>query len=533
MMILSLLFYWRIGKVEKLLLFVEVHQLKKQGYKIAVIAKKLKISRNTVYKYLNMTFEEANDYVISCKSRSKKLDHYHDDILRWLKENPDLSSAQVEDWLKERYPKLLIGSSTVRGYVSDIRDFYHIPKVIRTRDFEAVEELPMGQQAQVDWGEMTVYTQEKKPVKLYFITFVLSHSRYKYVEWLDRPFTTKDTIRCHEKAFEFFGGVPEEIVYDQDHLITVSENAGDILLTGAFQAYKQERRFRIYLCRRADPQSKGKIENVVQYVKKNFAKNRVFPNLEAWNEKCVAWLNRTGNYNTHNTTKKRPVEVYALEKQHLKPVSTLLSFESNLVSSITRTVHKDNVVKYKSNRYSVPIGTYRPKGDNKVYIEIQDGELIIRADLQGDVLAKHKISQGKGELVKNRQHSRDRSKGLQAYKETIIRQFKNQENAQKFVNEVAQRYPRYVRDQLQVIQYAITHFRPEIEKALAVCITEQLWSANDLRDIAQHFTRIKNEKDTGAQASPVKKTNTQSPATKATAVTREVEYYTNIMGGVS
>lgn len=66
---------------------------------------------------------------------------------------------------------------------------------------------------------------------MYFITFVLSHSRYKYVEWLDRPFTTKDTIWCHENAFAFFGGMPEEIVYDQDHLITVSENVGDILLT--------------------------------------------------------------------------------------------------------------------------------------------------------------------------------------------------------------------------------------------------------------------------------------------------------------
>ncbi|WP_326564321.1 helix-turn-helix domain-containing protein [Bacillus andreraoultii] len=57
--------------MEKLLLFVEVHQLKKQGFKIAAIAKKLNISRNTVYKYLNMTFEEANEYVISSKSRRK------------------------------------------------------------------------------------------------------------------------------------------------------------------------------------------------------------------------------------------------------------------------------------------------------------------------------------------------------------------------------------------------------------------------------------------------------------------------------
>lgn len=64
-----------------------------------------------------------------------------------------------------------------------------------------------------------------------------TRTNYKYVEWLDRSFTTMDTIRCYENAFAFFG-VPEEIVYDQDHLITVSENAGHILLTEEFQVYK-------------------------------------------------------------------------------------------------------------------------------------------------------------------------------------------------------------------------------------------------------------------------------------------------------
>jgi transposase len=516
--------------VEKLLLYVEIHQLKNQGFKIAAIAKKLDISRNTVYKYLNMDFDEATEWVQTTSSRSKKLDLHRDLILKWLKEHPDLSSAQVEDWLREKFPTIDIGSSTVRGYVSGIRDFYHIPKVVRIRDHEAVEELPMGQQIQVDWGEITVKNQEKKSVKLYFITFVLSHSRYKYVEWLDRPFTTKDTIRCHEKAFNFFGGISKEIVYDQDHLITVSENAGDIILTGEFQAYKQERGFRVYLCRKADPQSKGKVENVVKYVKMNFAKHRVFPNLESWNEKCIAWLKRTGNYNVHHTTKKRPVEVHALEKQHLTPVSSLLSFESNLVNSITRTVHKDNVIRYKSNRYSVPLGTYRPRGDNTVYIEIQGAELIIRADLQGEILAKHPICRGKGELIKNRQHSRDRSKGIEAYKETIIRQFKDQEQAIKFVNEIAQHYPRYVRDQLQVIQTAITQFRPYIEESLSICIKEQLWSANDLRDIAQHLTRLKERKEESPASFEARKDN---PATKATAATRELEYYTKIIRGVS
>ncbi|EST51839.1 transposase [Brevibacillus panacihumi W25] len=520
--------------MEKLLLYLQVHQLKEQGFKVAAIARKLDLSRNTVYKYLDMTFEEASDWVNSLGNRSKKLNPYRDRILSWLHEHPDLSSSQVEDWLKEKYPSIKIGGSTVRSYVSELREIYHIPKIVHIRDHEAVDELPMGQQAQVDWGEVTVKNMEKKDVRLYFITFVLSHSRFKYVEWQSRPFTTRDAIRCHENAFVFFGGMPEELVYDQDHLITVSENAGDIILTSEFQSYKQERGFRLYLCRKADPQSKGKIENVVKFVKRNFAKHRVFSNIDAWNERSLAWLSRTGNYNVHHTTKKRPVEVHALEKQHLKPVSPLLSFESNRGSSITRTVHKDNVIKYKSNRYSLPLGTYRPRGENQVFIEIHEEELIVRATPQGEVLARHRLCHGKGELIKSRQHSRDRSKGIHAYKETIIRQFHDQEKAMLFIHEISVRYPRYVRDHLQIVQYAITHFQPDIEEALDVCVKDHLWSANDLRDVAQHLSRLKDTKPSSEprfdQAIPSNFRNLS--ALQATSPTREMDKYLKILGGI-
>lgn len=516
--------------MEKLALYIEVNQLRKRGFKIAAISKKLGISRNTVYKYLDMSFDEATDWVSTLKTRSKKLDPYRDIILVWLKEHPDISSAQIEDWLKEKIPAIEVGSSTLRSYVSELRDTYHIPKMIRIRDHEAVEELPMGMQVQVDWGEMKVKTSLNKEVKLYFISFVLSHSRYKYVEWQDRPFTTRDTIRCHESAFQYFGGMPEEIVYDQDHLITVNENAGDIILTGDFQAYKQERSFRVYLCRKSDPQSKGKIENVVKFIKGNFAKNRVFFNLESWNEKCLAWLERTGNQNVHNTTKKRPAEVHALEKQHLRPVSSLLSFESDLSNSITRSVHKDNVIKYKSNRYSLPLGSYRPKGNNTVYVEVKESELIIRATPRGDILARHRLGLGKGELIKNRNHGRDRSKGIEAFKETVIRQLSNPEQAKQFIQEVSTRYPRYMRDQLQVIQHTINQYRHVIDEALTQCVRDHLWSANDLRDVTQHLHRLKeNELFPSPSFQEMKMTTSEI---KATAQTRDLTTYIEIMGGL-
>lgn len=99
-------------------------------------------------------------------------------------------------------------------------------------------------------------------------------------------------IRIHENAFEFFGGVPEEVVYDQDNLILTSENYGDLIYTQAFFGYLQKRKFRVYMCRKGDPESKGKVKNVVGYVKNNYARYRTFYNIDQWNENCLSWLHR-------------------------------------------------------------------------------------------------------------------------------------------------------------------------------------------------------------------------------------------------
>ena len=196
--------------------------------------------------------EKSFELVGQLKTLRRKLGPYKARILSWLKNHPDLSAVQISDCLEEQCQFSNVGESTVRTYVKEL-------------------------------GE------------LYAIVFILSNSRFKFVEWLDRPFTTQDVIRTHEHAFEFFGGRTEEIVYDQDRLMTVSENNGDIILTQDFQSYRDERGFNFYLCRAADPESKGKVENAVKFVNGHFAKNRRFHNIDAWNESCLKWLARYGN----------------------------------------------------------------------------------------------------------------------------------------------------------------------------------------------------------------------------------------------
>lgn len=507
----------------KLVLYIEIHQLRERKFRIAQISKRLKISRNTVYKYLDMTFEEAMDE-FSQTERKKKLDPYKDWIVNWLREYPSLSGAQVYDWLLEHFPTLEVGESTVRRYVNEMRDIYQIEKVDEPREYEAVEEQPPGKQMQVDWGQTIQKTTSGKEVKLYFIAFVLAHSRQKYIVWQDRPFTTQDTILCHEKAFQFYGGMTEEIVYDQDNLIAVSENAGDLILTTGFQRYVKDRKFKVYLCRKADPESKGKIENVVKYVKSNFAKNRVYSTLEDWNDKALKWLERTGNYKVHNTTKKRPFEVFLLEKQHVRKVSSLLSIiESNHTEIITRNVNKDNTVRYASNRYTVPLGTYTKYPEVNLLPNGQN--LKILAPHTGEILTEHTISIEKGKLIKNVNHGRDRSTSLEQLQQDVLTLFPF-EGAAQYIQDVCHTYGRYRRDQLLLFQKVARESPEWISKAIEKCIQEKLHSANEFRDVVAYFKRTK--KETVIEAAV--EVELKQPVT-IMVQTRDLQEYIHRMGG--
>ncbi len=60
----------------------------------------------------------------------------------------------MQDWLKEydfNFPE--VHPKTVYNFVMWVRQEYNIPKEKKHREYLAVEELPYGKQAQVDFGE--------------------------------------------------------------------------------------------------------------------------------------------------------------------------------------------------------------------------------------------------------------------------------------------------------------------------------------------------------------------------------------------
>ncbi|WP_244950936.1 hypothetical protein [Phocaeicola dorei] len=90
-------------------------------------------------------------------------------------------------------------------------------------------------------------------------------------------------------------------------------------MTRTFRAFVNEQHFQPVFCRPADPESKGKVENVVKYVKRNFLAGRTFNSLEVLNTEVLQWLEKTGNGKIHGTTRLVPAEEFEIERKYLLP----------------------------------------------------------------------------------------------------------------------------------------------------------------------------------------------------------------------
>jgi transposase len=468
--------------MDLLIMFHEIHRLKREGFSDAWIARHLVLDRRTVKKYLNMSEEEYLSYKDSGPPRQKLLDPYEEFVRKRLEECPEASAAQVHDWLKEHFEDFIdVNEKTVFNFVLTVRNKYDIPKLFDYRDFGRIEELPYGKQAQVDFGECHMTTDEGARKKVYFFAMVLSTSRQKYAVYRDSPFTTLAVIDAHEQCFIFFGGVVEQIVYDQDKLMLVSENYGDLLLTQEFRNYVSYRGFSLHFCRKADPQSKGKVENVIKYMKYNFLRGRIYINTPLLNQQSGEWLSRTGNAKIHAATRKVPQEEWEQERAFLKPLEGIYHAQQG---HQWYNVRKDNTIAYKGNFYCLPKGTYT-QPQTKVIVKLIDDYLVISNADQNEI-ARHRRATGKGKVIGNNNFKRDYKLKIDELIEQIASDFNDPDMAADYLNQVRDSNPRYIRDQLSLIKKQNqTYGMTIMEQTLSFCIQNKIYKATDMGSVAK------------------------------------------------
>lgn len=482
--------------LNKLMTYHEVQKMARDGFSVSKIADQLGMNWRTAKRLLTLSEDEFERELSIPKGRKKTLEEYTEFVRKKLEDHNDTSAAQMHDWLKEHHQDFpAVSQKTIFNFVHSVRTKYNILKKEAVRDYAMVPELPYGVQGQIDFGFYNMTTTLGKTKKVQFFTFVLSRSRYKFIYFQDSPFTTQDVIRAHELAFKYMGGIPNELVYDQDRLFMVSENFGDIILTSEFRGYVKQRGFTTHFCRKADPESKGKVENVVGYVKKNFLYNRSYKDLDTLNTEVMAWLGRTANALEHGTTKRIPQQEHIIEKDFLEPWYPIELTEAPFPSY---AVHKDNKISYKGNLYSLPLGTYKGK-NTKVGLKVAGSELIIIDEKSGE-LCRHEISLLKGQKIISSNHKRDTHTAIAQMIDEFSELMPDALKALHWVDRIKNHKPRYIRDQIQSLKATVTGLDVHIaSRALDYACANDILNASDFSAIVE---ALKREEQNAMEAAP-------------------------------
>jgi transposase len=484
-------------------MYNKIQSYKQMGYSLRKTAREADIDRKTVRKYWNMQADEYTRYMAESLERTKQLDPYRGEITTLLETWPSITSAIIHDRLRENHKEFKASYRSVSMYATALRELLGIPTELKIRQYAEVAELPPGLQAQVDMGQKMMKDMWGKSVRIYIFAMIMSHSRKKFTCFQDHPYTARDFVEAHDMAFRYFGGRTDEIVYDQDRVMMVAENSGDLIFTDVFEDYCKYAGFRVFLCRGNDPQSKGKIESAVKYVKGNFLACRVYSGISTLNSDGLAWLERCANAKIHDTTKMIPNVVFAQEIKHLKQAPTL-SAPPKPKSAIVRPT---NVVHYLQNRYEVPKGTYRPGREAVIVADEKTGKVTFCDKETGELFACHDIAYGvigkKISLPKNADRFVETK--YDELKMKVLKEFDGVYLTEEYVDELIKKYPRYARDQLRIMKNCAENYdKDELQNALNYCIERDLISANDLRDSLVFF-RGDEPKITGTPVSlPVK-----------------------------
>jgi len=354
-----------------------------KGMSYTEIGRKYHIDPRTAKKYAES--DTRPEYVLS-EAKPSKLDPYKDIITVWLEEAP-YSAERIYEKIREH--GFTGGHSIVKDYVRGKKEQLDEKATVR------FETMP-GLQGQMDWAffEDRTVLEEGKMKKLYCFLLILGYSRMRYIEFVT-DMNTNTMIRCHANAFRYFGGYPEEILYDNMKQVVVKRllKQEDSTLNRQFEDFAGFYGFKPVLCRPYRGQTKGKVERTVQFVRDNFMVGIRYDSLDDLNGQALAWCNKV-NGKVHATTGEIPFE--RLKKEGLNPLK-----REYIIDKINlRRVQKDCLISYAGNQYSVPAEYV---GRDVAVIGLDN---MLAAYHEGKQIALHRISYQKRDMVVNAHHYR-------------------------------------------------------------------------------------------------------------------------------
>lgn len=309
-----------------------------QGHTQKYIAEYLGVSDRMIRKYLNPDFGTQPR-----KSRESILKPFYPIIEDTLENDPYFNLV----YLYERLQKAgYTGKMTIlRDYARQYRKKLIEKAVIRF-------ETEPGRQAQVDWKECGKMKIDGQIQKVYAFVMLMGYSRIPFVLFtLDM--TSSTLLQAHLRAFQYFGAVPQEILYD--NMRTAWYNSGGVWqVNSKLLEFASACGFRPLRCQVRRPQTKGKVERFIGYLGHNFLIREEAlksSTLQDLNLAVIGWISRvieTQMSQFRQTRKER----FDYEKQSMNPWNPAAVPDVRLVRELL--VSREGVIRYETNTYSVP-----------------------------------------------------------------------------------------------------------------------------------------------------------------------------------
>jgi len=350
---------------------VEIRSLKENGVSWSEISRMVGVDRKTAKKYANLG--QYHPFFRKMQPVGK-LEPYKQYVQSRLEKYP-LNAVRIFDEIR---------AQGYAGKLTILRDYMKSLRKDASYDAVMLFETAPGQQAQVDWGDFGKIEIDGERHGLYGFHMILGHSRMRYVEFTS-SMDLRSLVRCHINAYHYFGGAPHENLYDNMKTVVLKrrKNANDSdfhPLFGDFMAYYGTA---IKLCRIRKARTKGKVENLVDYVKDGFFLGTEFTDLDDLNMKARAWMDKV-NAQPHSTTGEAPAERLKKEQPLLIQIGNRPDYR--ICETLYRKSRCTSTVSVYSAEYSVP-----PKYANRdVEVRIEGEQLGIF--YRGQEIARHRIA---------------------------------------------------------------------------------------------------------------------------------------------
>ena len=359
------------------------HLLDEEGCSAARVAQVMGLDVKTVLAWAGRPTYASRP----APKRPSLLDAYKDEIVRRLHQHP--YSAQQ-----------LLGQLREQGYgggYSILKEFVRKVRPGRPQAFLTLRFAP-GECAQIDWGYAGPFMVGSTRRRLSFLVAVLCHSRAMHVEFALSE-TLEQFLAIQQNAFRAWGGAPQKLMVDNLRSAVLSHPRGQAAVYHPhYLDFAAHYGCELRACNVRAPNEKGRVENGVGYVKKNFlAGLDLTGSLAGLNALARRWLDEVANVRVHGETRRKPAEALEEEKAALRPLpAALYDVGAPRLVHATRRCR----VHFDGNRYSVPPAQAGARLTLCAYPE----KVLVYDD--GKLVAEHLRSYERGIDVENPEHVR-------------------------------------------------------------------------------------------------------------------------------